>query len=444
MDKTEEYIGILTEQIRCVKAREGVAEEIRNHIEDQAEAYEEAGMPHEEAVGEAVRQMGDPVEAGVELDRVHRPKMDWRLVLITVLLDVGGLLTLAAIQWAGAGADGTQAVYVWSWNQFLYMGAGLLIMVGVCMLDYSFIGRYSWWLYGLFFGGQILQFVLGDSVNGMYRDMIIPMYLFVPVYAGVLYRLRGQGLGGVVKGILLMLPALCVSWRLIPSVSTAVCIYVICTGMLLTAILCRWFVGSRKQLAAALAGVGILFPAMIAGVVFFAFMADYQRMRFRAWLSPEEFRSGAGYIYHMMRQALESSRWFGSAYGQGAEVMFPVDEYSLLGLVFYFGIFAGLAAAAAFAYFLCHVFSVSLRQRNQLGMMVGMGCSLVLAVNILLGAAVCFGLVPATTVIIPFFTQGIRAAVVYHVLIGLLLSVCRYRNVLRDRMLFCGRLSDII
>lgn len=68
------YLEQLEEQIRNRKAKAEVIEEIRNHIEDQAEFYEKEGMSAEEAIEQAVRQMGDPVEVGIEMDRIHRPK----------------------------------------------------------------------------------------------------------------------------------------------------------------------------------------------------------------------------------------------------------------------------------------------------------------------------------------------------------------------------------
>jgi hypothetical protein len=75
--KAQEYLDRLTEQIRYQPARYAVREEVRAHIEDQCLAYEARGLGPEEAEVLAVRQMGDPVEAGVELDRVHRPRMAW-------------------------------------------------------------------------------------------------------------------------------------------------------------------------------------------------------------------------------------------------------------------------------------------------------------------------------------------------------------------------------
>ena len=72
----QQYVDILTEQIRCRRARSLVSEEIGQHIEDQEQAYLREGMEAEAASREAVRQMGDPVETGLALDRIHRPKTD--------------------------------------------------------------------------------------------------------------------------------------------------------------------------------------------------------------------------------------------------------------------------------------------------------------------------------------------------------------------------------
>ena len=50
------------------------------------------GMDKTEAVEAAVREMGDPKETGRALDRVHRPKTDWRLIVLVGLLSAGGFL----------------------------------------------------------------------------------------------------------------------------------------------------------------------------------------------------------------------------------------------------------------------------------------------------------------------------------------------------------------
>ena len=58
-DRKEEYIRILTEQIRCKKARNQVAREMLNHMEEQEEFYVSEGMTRDEAQAEAVKEMGE-------------------------------------------------------------------------------------------------------------------------------------------------------------------------------------------------------------------------------------------------------------------------------------------------------------------------------------------------------------------------------------------------
>ena len=66
----EEYLDELKEQIRDRSAKEFVSDEIRDHIEEQADAYMSEGMSREEALSEAVKDMGDPVSVGADLDKI--------------------------------------------------------------------------------------------------------------------------------------------------------------------------------------------------------------------------------------------------------------------------------------------------------------------------------------------------------------------------------------
>ena len=65
--RMDEYLRTVTEQVRCSRMHDSIAEELKDHILDQAEAFEEEGTDHEQALELAVREMGDPVETGVAL-----------------------------------------------------------------------------------------------------------------------------------------------------------------------------------------------------------------------------------------------------------------------------------------------------------------------------------------------------------------------------------------
>ncbi len=78
--RREEYLYTLTEQIRCKMARGTIEQEINDHIEDQKAEFLSEGMSQTEAEEAAVREMGDPVEVGLEMDRIHRPTMAWGMI----------------------------------------------------------------------------------------------------------------------------------------------------------------------------------------------------------------------------------------------------------------------------------------------------------------------------------------------------------------------------
>ena len=94
--RLDEYLEIVSEQIRYKKIRSTVTEELKNHILDPVEAFEACGAFPEEAMERAIREMGDPVETGVSLDRIHRPQMHWGIVFF-IKTAIGLLINLQVI-----------------------------------------------------------------------------------------------------------------------------------------------------------------------------------------------------------------------------------------------------------------------------------------------------------------------------------------------------------
>ena len=87
----KEYLQTLGEQILNPHARTHVLEEIQEHIDEQMQDYIDTGMSPDAAEKEAVRQMGDPVAAGTELNRIHRPRFPGVLFGIAVVLTLSGI-----------------------------------------------------------------------------------------------------------------------------------------------------------------------------------------------------------------------------------------------------------------------------------------------------------------------------------------------------------------
>ena len=75
------------------------------------------------------------------------------------------------------------------------------------------------------------------------------------------------------------------------------------------------------------------------------------------------------------------------------------------------------------------IFSASLKQKNELGMMMGFGCGMILLLNILINILVSIGIFPQASSFLPFFSLGRSNMILSYALIGIVLSIYRYKDV---------------
>lgn len=428
--KKEEYLHILEKQIRCRKARSQVAEEIRGHMEEQEAFYISEGMTREEAEEEAVKEMGDPVEAGAALDLVHRPRMTWGFIVLAGVLYMAGFILLNLLQQNFTGTDFVTAAYV-KWCVF-----GAVVLVGVCYVDYSQIGYWAKEITaGLFILLLLGNAFLGVQVNGSWRWISLPVggvavnvcllcFLFVPLYAAILYSCHGQGYKALGKGILWMLPALIICLR-VPSLSTACELFLIFLIILSFAVWQGWFAVSRvRALGLLWGGTATLFGAVFLKT--FLFGATYQWQRLQVFLGQEE-----SYYRGVLRKIYAGCQMFGSGKGvQAVESAGPLEgmEFGLVYITVYFGIAASIVIMGVLIFLAFYFMGMSAGQKNQIGSMMGFGCSAVFLVQILFYILGNMGF-PFGGMYCPFLTNGGTGIFVTNVLLGILISIYRYQDV---------------
>ena len=166
-----EYMETLKEQIQNKRARSLVAEEIRGHIEEQAKEYQAEGMSKEDAEREAVRQMGDPVETGCALNRIHRPAFPWKLFVLAVFLTGASMLISLTID-AKINEGGVQAAQVGS---LLVVNAVSFAMIFVIMyFDYTWLFLHIRAVYALYM--ICLCLVWSGGLLGNYQTALLASY----------------------------------------------------------------------------------------------------------------------------------------------------------------------------------------------------------------------------------------------------------------------------
>lgn len=417
----EEYITTLTEQIRCKQARQGVAQEIRNHIWDQARAYEQNGMEHEKAIEMAVREMGDPVEAGIALDRIHRPQFDYRLFLMTVLFSLAGVFLMYV---TGALSQSNGQLI----RQCLFTFVGIGVVLLVYFADYTFVGKYALPIYILMSLVFIVYNKTGTKINGCIPAFRSLVYLYIPVYAGILYRYRGKGLNSIIKSLFFMLLTAILAEQLALSVFIGFSIGMICTVLLLYAVMKGWF-GANEKRTAVIIMISVFALALAIFAVYLVFFAyDYQRMRLIAFFQQDSYQNAENFQLTLVRRVLADAQIIGS----NAEIVLDkglVYNETFLVLsqsIAMYGMIAGVAIIIAFGMFAYRALNIVKYQKNQFGMIMSTACFLLVIFNCITGILMNFGLWPMSTLQFPFLSRGGSGTIMYAVIIGLLMSCRRY------------------
>lgn len=246
----ERYIQTVLEQIRCKKAHELIRQEMEVHLEEQICDYMAEGMTREEATEAAVKDMGDPVEMGVELDRIHRPRMEWRILLFVIGISIVGLFMRYFI----ARECEIMGTYSWSHNLEVTI-LGVLLMSLFYKIDYTWIGLYAKKIGTVFCVLYLLILLQARSINGVraYVNLgvisfstIVLLYLFVPIYGGILFQYRGSGKAGLLKAIIwLAIPVVLALG--VPNIGLAMAMGVILSLLLSVAVWKGWFRVSKKR-----------------------------------------------------------------------------------------------------------------------------------------------------------------------------------------------------
>lgn len=89
-------------QVRFKPDRGAIRQELEDHYEDHVKDLERVGYAHTLARERALGAMGDPVEVGRALDKVHRPWLGW-LWLVSKWAAIVSLLMLALMFFGDSG-----------------------------------------------------------------------------------------------------------------------------------------------------------------------------------------------------------------------------------------------------------------------------------------------------------------------------------------------------
>lgn len=419
MNEKETFLKTIQSSIRSKEAKQFVSLELNHHIEETVKGLIEEGSTREKAEKKAIKQMGDPIKLGLKLNKLHRPRIDWSLLaLFVVVLGIGFLPSMILPE---AVPDG----------RIQYTGI-TKITIGICgtaltaalmFFDYRHLKKYCYLFYGL--GVFILLAILSSHtpINGrniyLYIGIRIPsiitMPLFLLAWAGFLQKKTLNK--WVLAGLFLLPIVLLVK---MPNITDSI----IFTSFVFAMFFWRMKT-NRKAMIASITAI-----VLLAASILFVLFAG----RLNGFLHPEQ----EGSIYWQLKRMMEEAGWFGQ-YLTNHDFSIPYTHTGMITdmvfttLTYGFGWLFSIMLTLVLAAFSVRMAWMTKKIRDPYGQLLIIGGLTFFTVPFVYNVLMSIGFLPLLDFSLPFISYGIMPTLLHAFVIGIILSVYRRKDLILSR-----------
>ena len=369
--------------------------------------------------------------------RISGETVDIPFLILTVLLLVVGLVMLYSASSAQSQYDTGYAIS----TKYLQKQAVCAVIGLICMWIFSRIPaafwlKSAWALYAISIALLLLVLVVGESVNGARRWINIAGLQFQPseiakftmivLFAKLTkdfgadarkFRYGVLGFGAALLGILIPL-------ALEKHLSA-----IMLMGMV--AVVMMFVAGTNPKWLLIGAGCAVVFV-----VVYVSFMG-YAGDRITAWLHPESDPSDKGYQILQSLYAIGSGGLFGMGFGKSRQkylyLPFQYNDYIFAIVCEELGLIGALLIMVLFGALILRGFWIALRAADRFSTVLATGLVALIAVQTILNLGVVTNLLPSTGIALPFFSYGGTALAVNLGEMGIVLSISRQRNKIKNQ-----------
>ncbi|MBM7566636.1 FtsW/RodA/SpoVE family cell cycle protein [Paenibacillus sacheonensis] len=389
------YLDRICAPIKARSMHEEIRLEMLSHLEALAEErFERGGCTEEEAIQDALLQMGDPDQVGRQLHAAHRPKPEWSVIALAGCLLLLGLVTMFSLDLALGGRLSVP-------HKMLAAVIGIGAMCGLYFADYRKLARYSWSLYA----GMLLLLAYtlshGLMVNGAKQwigagAFVVNAYAAAPyvllmAVAGMLHRERPiragnriETLGRLMRGAAAYVALPTCFFAVAPAFGPLL-VYLIGLAALLV-LNGRW-----KMLLSGIGAIAVLL------------LYVQQRYNRDLWLSIWErqkafFHRGNAGDYHTIRSldAIHSGGWWGQGFGRSLGTLPDImGEFTYSYLVYSLGWVFGVAAALIALVFVVRLVRMGMRLPAGYAKSLVICLAAVMGVQYVWNLLMCVGLLPS-------------------------------------------------
>ncbi|MFZ5942837.1 MAG: FtsW/RodA/SpoVE family cell cycle protein [Bacillota bacterium] len=420
--KIQDYINEVCSQVRFRDIHRDVKLELEAHIQEIAEEYLTQGFLKEEAIDKAIAQMGDADIIGKQLNKVHKPKPEWSVLLFSFLFINLGLLAMYFIQKQGLL---TYDIKLFE-KSLLFSLMSLISIIGLYFFDYRKIERYSKHIYlgtlliliytvfwGIQANGSRSWLILGPfSVN----FVAVSPLLFIVALAGIFNKWDWNNNLKLLQGIALFaIPLLLIITA--PSIPMAVIYVVACMVLMIIS-------GAKFEKVILISG------PFIAIVVLSIITEPYRLNRLVTFLDPEADPLGSGYLNIQLSKIISNSGLLGQGLTFDPQILPELHTDFIFAFITYtFGWIASILLITFVVMFLVRIAFIVRQVKINYAKLLISGFVSILAVQFLWNISMNLGLAPIGGLGLPFISYGGSQLIINAATVGIISSIYRRKNI---------------
>lgn len=422
-DRVNNYINEVCGLVKNKRVHENIKEELLNHIDEIVEEQVAGGKSEEEAIEQAILQMGASDVIGKGLNKVHKAAPDWTLLLMTIGFILFGIFTLGFMGRNSSIVDPYISTYMIKMITYAIVGSILTIII--LKLDYRSFKKYSKYIYLVTLVGMFISLFSPRYINGgagwiiiggfSFNIFYISIFTLVVSLAEIFEGWNWNSKKSITIGFLLAFGP-CILFILSVSIAhMTVYIIAVVTLMMISGVKLRYILFL-------IGGLGTLFSIFI-------FSAEYRLMRVTAFFKPMEDPQGVGWIYNQLNTIRNSATLFGQdpTYVP-RQLPLANSDYILTYIIYSFGWIVALILLAMILAFIIRIGNIGLKTKDRYGKLMVSGLCTTFIAQFLINILVNLTLIPALSVSMPFISYGGSSLIINMVSIAIILNVFKWRN----------------
>lgn len=440
--KINVFLEKVCREIKYKPVRTPISEELEEHLLEIKEEKMQEGLAEEQAEEQATQAMGEPEKIGKRLNKIHKPKLDWQLLGLVMILILYGIFNII----------GKTNIYAKDIKESIfYIIAGIGLGAILYFYDYRKMQRFSNIIYllatlliilaftptfGVIHGG--IQYIAIMKV--MFNPTMLSVPLYIIAFSGFLINVREKKekeitifhknilvtIDGTLKIIVTSIISL-VLILIIPSIINAVILGIV---YFITGMIYILKTKGKKKVLPALGG------SMLIGTIFLFMMISLNKLpvqRMIYSIKPEADPQNLGYVGMLQKEVLKNSKMIGQAnteiISKGENIITGESNYTFIYLMGKLGILAVSILAIAVILIAIRLIINANLIKNMYGKMAIIGLGTLYILQSVFNILMNLNLGIQTNVNLPFVCEGGVFFIINCISVAFILSVYRRKDI---------------